>query len=588
MIRTIPLAIPIVLSMWLFLFVLFVGWGVLVARCFRLNPEYRTVEDYIKAFWLGWAYVIFIMQIWHLFLPVNHRAFILVLVTSIVGFVLGRKNIHLALGGERIWRYVLFLLLLPVVATIGKIAILPPSAYDSGLYHLNMVRWTTTYPIVPGLGNLHGRLAFNNSHFLYVALLEVFKGKSHHFANGLLLSVVITQICINGVGVLRNSNSSRFSSIVTAAMLYPALGLIIWDQVSSPATDLPNFVLGIVLVSLLISFLEDSDRSKERTGYDLLIIVVLALVGVTIRLNFLVLGVTSVLVALYVVGRRFVLPSIARWIMVRILLCSAIALIPWVVRSVILSGYPAYPSALFPFPVDWRIPLASANVMNGCIIVCARYGPYTHWPVDLASWSWLGSWLRTVSAEPWVVIPFRLSIVGIILLLVSRLRGKRAQHSHTTMCLFLVPVFLAVVWWFVTAPEPAFAGTTLYWLGLGLICIGIYDMFCSRPAVMRVIMILYFSYCMIHFLSNSVKYAVHRGDDDFGFHSTPMMQMRTFVTRSGLHLYVPTKDDRSWDSQLPATPYPDSNLCLRCSNDLSCGFRIDPWSDSYPTAGFRQ
>jgi hypothetical protein len=54
--------------------------------------------------------------------------------------------------------------------------------------------------------------------------------------------------------------------------------------------------------------------------------------------------------------------------------------------------------------------------------------------------------------------------------------------------------------------------------------------------------------------------------------SAPIIPMRTFVTDSGLQVYVPIGTDQAWAGPLPSTPYPDRHLRLRCPETLACGF----------------
>jgi len=46
-------------------------------------------------------------------------------------------------------------------------------ATDSCLYHVATIRWFEQYPIVPGLGHVHLRLAFNHAYYLYASLFDV-------------------------------------------------------------------------------------------------------------------------------------------------------------------------------------------------------------------------------------------------------------------------------------------------------------------------------------------------------------------------------------------------------------------------------
>jgi hypothetical protein len=45
-------------------------------------------------------------------------------------------------------------------------------SYDTGLYHLQTLQWIKTQPIVPGLANLHSRLAVNSAIFLLAAVAD--------------------------------------------------------------------------------------------------------------------------------------------------------------------------------------------------------------------------------------------------------------------------------------------------------------------------------------------------------------------------------------------------------------------------------
>ena len=64
----------------------------------------------------------------------------------------------------------------------------PPTNYDTGLYHAQVIRWLETFGIVPGIANLHGRFAFSPAWFLPSALFSFpFLGlRSFHVLNGAL------------------------------------------------------------------------------------------------------------------------------------------------------------------------------------------------------------------------------------------------------------------------------------------------------------------------------------------------------------------------------------------------------------------
>ena len=63
--------------------------------------------------------------------------------------------------------------------------------------------------------------------------------------------------------------------------------------------------------------------------------------------------------------------------------------------------------------------------------------------------------------------------------------------------------------------------------------------------------------------------------EDHGFHAAPRSELQSFITRSGLRLYVPQEGDQCWDAPLPCTPYPNADLRLRRQGDLGSGFLLE-------------
>ena len=45
--------------------------------------------------------------------------------------------------------------------------------YDTSLYHAQSIRWIEEYGVIPGLGNLHSRLAYNSASFCLSALYSM-------------------------------------------------------------------------------------------------------------------------------------------------------------------------------------------------------------------------------------------------------------------------------------------------------------------------------------------------------------------------------------------------------------------------------
>jgi hypothetical protein len=73
-----------------------------------------------------------------------------------------------ALGSLALLLGISFLVFLPVLNGCTK----SMCHIDLGVYYLKLIRWTQTFPIVPGLVNLQEQLAFNQNAFLITSLFD--------------------------------------------------------------------------------------------------------------------------------------------------------------------------------------------------------------------------------------------------------------------------------------------------------------------------------------------------------------------------------------------------------------------------------
>jgi hypothetical protein len=574
-----------VLMTWALLAAAFVGVGLLVRRA--LGFRSGGAEAAFDAFWIGWAAAIIFLQLWHLARPVNEWAALVVGAAAVVGWLVGaRGKSHQpeapAREGPR-WRLGLVdrkaalvsaALFVPGLMVLARYALGPPT-YDTGLYHLNAVRWLKTYAIVPGLGNLHGRLAYNNSSFLYDALLDLgpWAGRGRHLANGLLLAVLLARSALSLPRAFRAGDPLRPYHVLAGAFAAPVFVEAGHGILSGYNPDLPTFVLGAVLsLRLLRLLLEAKAPAPDRDrGEGLFFIGLLAVIGTTVKLSFAALGATSLLIAAAVLYRRGPVPVRAT---VATLGAVALAAVPWVVRGVVLSGYPAYPAAFGAMPVDWRVPPNELEEMRGVIAGWARDSSRP-WREVVGGWEWLRPWWRRVSNDRGqLLVPLALLVPAAVLALLAR-RGQGRAGTGLAW-LLLLPAGAGAAFWFLTAPDPRLAGASLWVLGAGSLTLAVEEAFRRKalgPLPGLVVLALCGAFPLV-----ALADAVRGEDFPRGFVPTPAAQLQTLRTRSGLEVYVPAgSDDRSFDAPLPATA-PNQfrpELRLRREGDLSSGFVMD-------------
>ena len=459
-----------------------------------------------------------------------------------------------------------------IAAWLGIHTTNQPVNVDSGLYHLNCVRWAKEYAIVPGLGNLHARLALNQSYFLYSALLDVgeFAHRSHQLASGLLCLWALIRSLVSIRAAIRARDRLKANVIYDITMIGPVVYEIVNGMnISSPSPDICVFLLGTTVASELIRVLDATACEEREYKEKALPVILLAVLGVTVKISFAATAATVFAVVLVYgrlhVGRRMVLPLFgmgALW--------SAFILAPWVGRGIILSGYVAFPLAVLPLPVDWRMPVDMAHRCYGLIrmwaLTCGGKIPAEYMGSAKGYWLWLMYVLRT--QKPTIIVPVSLAILGLLYRQLYRPARRVVAEWGFDEAYFLVPC-VSLIYWFVTAPDQRFAGASFWMLGAGVVALVLATV-SKESAVLSLIFVT----GMLLSREIGIVDAMGPWRKDNGPARTVVTEERT--TDSGLKVYVATVENegRTWDSPLPSMPFFNPRVELRVPGDVSKGFRI--------------
>lgn len=537
-----------VLVSWAVLFASVSGLGHLAACA--LSPRRCAPARLADAFWLGLGVLLLTLPALHLVAKMDARVAYPLLALGALGFVLrwrrrGRREgrmlaLHLA------WA-------LPALVWIAANAALPPMAYDSGLYHFSAIRWAREFPAVPGLGNLHGRLAFNQSSFLLTALLDgwPWSGRGFHLVNSLPVAVLAAQLLAAMRGLFRRRCVDPHRWL--AALLLPLLALhsaswFRFNALSSPTPDLLLLVLGMVLM-----------RKVAR----------LACGRLTPCGDLLVLGAAAITVKLSLLASAAVMAAIALWRgagrrpLGRSVGFATIGLAAWMAHGFVTSGYPLYPSTAAGLDVDWRVPAETAQEMTRAIRGWARQ-PDAHWRDALTGWSWMPEWSRRTAREPEILL-----LASFGLLALAARPWQRATGGRSGTLFVLAPGLAGLAFWIFTAPDARFLGSVPLvaaawpaavalrhtplpgrWLGLSAVALSCL-LITPRAA-----------------LPPGAKF------DALGLGQPPKAKTEPVSTSSGLIVLRPLTGDQVWDAKLPGAPTVDPRLRLRGSA-LRQGFTVN-------------
>ncbi len=543
--------------------------------CSRLFWRKKLSLDFFATFWLGFCVLIAVLQVWHFFLPINGWLFALISFLAATGIFMRIKDGLPPL--RRVHFFYAVGLLLPLIVLLNHTLFSDPS-YDHGLYHLQTVKWFNQFAIVPGLGNLQHRLAFNSSQYLYAAFINssIFAGYAYYVANVILVYTLLLQ-SLQAFRVWLQGGSMQ-AVVVYRVVLIP---VILWHVSTEPlagySADLGVFVLQAVLFAKLLQWMNISSDDKDRKTLFSQILI-LAVTGVTIKLSFGVYAAVAIVMALVYLWRQ---PNKLYFFKQQIpvgLVAFSAWIVPWLIRNVVLSGYLLYPNSKIRFNLPWTMPGYLADNLQYIIGIWAKTNSdsmaYT------ADFPWFLKWIKSQHVEIRFTVFFAIALLaGLILISFLKRYNRLAWKEYPVL---LVGISLTVLFWFFSAPAFRFSGAII-WLWVLTVILMVWKWisknFSDTFAWQATIITLIFLFILLPTnlsrnmsLSRFVIVPPEQVLDQQKLSGEPT-EVRT--TNSGLKINI-APDEACWDLPLPCTSPNDfmSRLSLIDENGMGRGFKV--------------
>jgi hypothetical protein len=428
-------------------------------------------------------------------------------------------------------------------------------AYDSNLYHFQHVRWLRSQGTPLGLGNLHSRLGVQSSFLSLAALFEqwVLVGRSAWFMPA-VFPLLGMWWCIATMSRDARHQERRLLMIYSGVILgfiTPQLLLLVPGLYQDSAAGIAQ----IILVGECLRLFLGRDLGAESIRRIKSLIFLLSLLCVTIKLSGMVVAVAAGAFATLLYPR--VQPHLFTW------LIGFFSVVVYSVRSIMLTGWIAFPIPVGRLPVEWAMPAGeSGTASHGMAIqtVLGFYdivrgwarlpGPQYYTAID-GGWSvWWPSWsaafVQTGEAR---LLGATVGVVGLSCLLV------RSKRQCAELALVLLFGLMPLAYWFVTAPDVRF-GASSFWVFwalsmavLGGRVPGANLMSCAFPVIWMV-------------WAWAPAFA-RVGQPALGI-TVQAASMRTMerTVSGGVKIRVPTPtgEDRCGNVHLPCTPYFQPNL----------------------------
>jgi len=509
--------------------------------------------------WIGWSLTLLFLQIVNIFLPLNAYISIPVLVFGLFSAFLFFKK-ELSTGTLASLPRVYLVLLGILTVWIAFLSMSSAANYDSGLYHFNSIRWLNESPIVLGLGNLHGRLAFNQSFFAFVAYLNIFPLFEHgyNFANSFLLLTVLAECLFYLSGSISQKVRIKDAPVfnIMAVIFIPLLIYLAMDpNLSSPEPNLTSFILNILLFIYFIRFLEQSSSHLASISQAMLFFLISA-TAITVKLSNLFYVLSLCLILIFIARKSlFESPKQVISVLVKLLAVPALIIFTWCLRGFMLSGCPAYPSTIGCIKFHWSVPLQSVKSEADWIYSFAR-DPNLTPGVVLSSWDWLSPWFSRVIRPNFlsVVYPLITYLVAVLVAFLLYVRQPSSRKIFWNGFFVSLPILTGLLSWFLLAPDLHFANS-LFWILPVSAGYMILKKLSSLGKLNNAIIIVLFILLNANITSLILKEPgkiVHLSTE--GYLPIKAVNYVTRTTKTGLEILTPVEGDQCWDSSIPCTP----------------------------------
>lgn len=550
----------LVLLLWVFIFIIFSILGFSLVKLIILIPGVRGNDENLKPdeyFFIGFLSLSLITGILSIFIPVGEKLLFITVIIALILLVINFSGIRIifrrflsAVSGLKKAELLLlaFFIAFVLMAVVQKITWL-----DTQAYHAQNIQWIQKYPVVPGLGNLHDRFAFNSMFFVISALFTFHVRDILIFPlNGICYAILIARL----FALYKNESDN---GITWKAIFYILLILIsLLIMIPNINTPSPDIICATLTIYVFILIFEDQEY-KLQLNYPKFILLNLFIFScVAYKLSSLFLAVAL----LFFIRKDFI-----KRILI-ILLSFILIITPFIIRNYYLSGYLIYPfPAIDFFNVDWKIPVANVIETKSVIEAWARIRvmPY---PEVLAMKlpEWVFPWFKQMNFFSRLIVTVNIfSVFTLIIMLIKK-------------DYFLAKVQLIIqinlIFWFIKAPDPRFSYGFIF-IGFSLTISYLIKIlgsvaFFREMKYLRIVLACF----LVIIISRRIMVPVGTlKDPSLWIHpySFPTVETKDYFTN--FHYRIPDNNEECFNTDLPCVTYQLNNVYLR-GKDLNEGFRV--------------
>lgn len=418
--------------------------------------------------------------------------------------------------------------------------------YDTGFYHLPLMKWFKESRVAFGLGHLHGNFGFNSIWFGLGSLIWSpisFEGAA--FTLNTILSATFLLFLIERLEKHKSGGVVWIFSVLSLIFLtFPKdLGSareIIFDGIGSLNTDTPAALFTILVFIFSFECFEESPRWES-----LLLAFISSLMAAFIKLSHVVVLILPFWILIK--ERKIFFENISRWQFTSVFLsCFSFGII-WLMRGFITSGCPAYPSTLMCIQsFEWTVPMDLARASHNWVKAWARE-PGVPPEIILKNWDWFETWFVRFLRSRFRKNLLYFIFIGIFFIIYYR-KKKKIHFVNYYPHIFVS--LLALVFWFLQAPDIRFAFG--FWLSFSIMILtfGIAASGRLSNSIKHTEWLV--TICLATLLLSESNYArLHNWIKGTSFPNIPDVEYEQKTILEGFAINAPINSDRCWNAPRP-------------------------------------
>ena len=409
--------------------------GILFYKFFPQKNESRPIIYYLIT---GLILLTSLTQIIVLFFPINAYTRFGLLGLLILLSIIKRKNTKFFIPEIKLSASLVLLFIFWAVILLTNAG--PTMMDDTESYHIQSIKWIQEYGSVPGIVNLHERFGFNSSWFSSVALFSFSSKTTGGFT--VMNSVISLWLCYWFVEKFNQFQKENNLQAAFAIHLVFIVCLLFWALIKGNATTTNYDYITTTIVLLLFTEVFFTEKTSPRIEW-----IIWPAYLLTVRLiNYPLLLLSLFAFILFIKQKQ------TRQLLLPIVYCLLL-IIPFLIRSIIIAGYPLYPASFFDFTnVDWKPDPQITERLLEFIKYFNRVAT-TYFDIEqtkaLGS-AWIPAWFQHLF--PYDKILVLAAFTGISFTVI-KLRSQKNDYRK------LIITGLMILWlisWFIIAPDPRF------------------------------------------------------------------------------------------------------------------------------------